>query len=97
MWLLVLASIVPLVVGFFLIWKYQWNNQKVAFLLATGLLGFVAFESSLLGMLIDERSSNFSFRYILSNAAFIGIGAFIVSTIGSLLFAGLFRMPNGKE
>jgi hypothetical protein len=80
-----------------LIWKYQRNNQIAAFLLATGLLGFVAFESSLLGMLIDERSSNFSFGYILSNAAFIGIGAFIVSTISSLLFARLFGMSNSKK
>jgi hypothetical protein len=36
-----------LVGGFFLIWKYQWNKQKTAFFLATGLLGFVAFELSL--------------------------------------------------
>jgi len=97
MWLFFLAAIVPLVGGFFLIWKYQWNNQRTAFFLATGLLGLVAFEISMLGMLIDERSSNFSFTYILSNAVFIGIAAFIVSTIGSLLFSALFRASNRKR
>ena len=91
MWLLVLAALVPLVGGFFLIWKYQWNNQKVALLLATGLIGFVAFEWSLLGMLLDERSNNFSFTYILSHAVFIGVVFFIVSVIGSLLFTRLSK------
>ncbi len=97
MWLLILAAVIPLVGGLFLIWNYQGNNQKVTFLLATGLVGFIAFEWSLLGMLIDERSSKFSLTHILSNAVFIGVAFFIVSVIGSLLFVLLFRVPNCKK
>jgi len=96
MWLLVLAAIVPLVGGFFWIGKYQGKNQKVAFLLAAGLIGFVAFEFSLLAMLIDERSRNFSWVYILSNAAFMGFAFFIFSVIGSVLFTLLLRVTNSK-
>jgi FtsH-binding integral membrane protein len=97
MWLFVLAAIVPLVIGFFLIGKYQGNNEKTAFLLVTGLIGFVAFELSLLGMLMDERSSNFSWAYILSNAVEIGFAFFIISTLSSLLFTLLFRVTNNKK
>jgi FtsH-binding integral membrane protein len=97
MWLLILAAIVPLVGGFFLIWKYQGINQRTTFLLATGVIGFTAFEWSLVGMLIDERSSNFSWTYILSNAFFTGIAFLIISTIGSLLFTWLFRVRNSKK
>jgi len=97
MWLFLLATIIPLVGGFFLIWKYQSNNHKITFLLATGLLGFVAFELSLLGMLIDQRSSNFSMTYILSNAVLIGVVTFIISTVGSFLFSMLFRVPDSKK
>jgi len=91
MWLLALAGIVPMVTGFFLIGKRQWGNEKISFLVTTGFIGFIFFEVSLVGMLIDERSVNFSWQYILSTATLIGIGAFIFSSIVSLLFATLFR------
>ena len=91
MWLLVLAGIIPMVIGFFLIGKHQWRNEKIAFLVTTGFIGFIFFEASLVGMLIDERSVNFSWQYILSTATLIGIGAFIFSSIVSLLFSTLFR------
>lgn len=97
MWLLFLAAIIPLVGGFFLIWKYQWNNQKTAFFLSAGLLGFVAFELSLLGWLIDPRSENLSIQHIFISSLSIGFGFFIVIIIGSLLFSKLNRIPNGKS
>jgi FtsH-binding integral membrane protein len=97
MWLLLLAAIVPLVTGFYLIGKHQWKSQKLAFLSTTGLIGFVAFELTIIGMLIDERAVNFSMQYVLTTAAFAGIVFFIVSTIGSLLFAMLFRALNGNK
>ena len=96
MWLLSLAGVVPLVGGTFLISKYKGNYQKVALLLSTGLFGFTAFEFSLLGLLIDERSINFSSTYILLNAVFIGIAAFILSTLIILLLTTLFPTTNNK-
>ena len=63
MWLFLLAGIVPLVGGFFLFGKYLWQNQKTAFLWVTGLLGFLAAELSVIGMLIDERNTDASFSY----------------------------------
>jgi FtsH-binding integral membrane protein len=97
MWLFLLAGIVPLVGGFFLIGKYLWKNQKTAFLWATGLLGFVAAELSVIGMLIDERSINVSFSFILLQAVLVGIATFILTTIGTLFYTALIRAWNGKR
>jgi FtsH-binding integral membrane protein len=75
-WLFLLAAVIPLVTGFFLIGKHQWKSKKFAFLSTTGLIGFVTFELSVLGMLIDERAVNFSLQYVLITAAFAGDGFF---------------------
>ena len=91
MWIFLLAAIIPLVGGNFLIYKYFWQNQKLAFVLAVSLIGFVSFELSLLGMLMDPHASNFSWQYILSVAIRIGIGVAVFSTIISLLYSTLFR------
>lgn len=91
MWVFLLAAIIPLVGGNFLIYKYVWQNQKLAFILVVSLIGFVFFEFSLLGMLIDSRASNFSWQYILSVAVGIGVGAIIFSTLVSLLYSKIFR------
>jgi FtsH-binding integral membrane protein len=97
MWLFGLAAIVPFVSGFFLIGKYQWNNPKFAFLLAAGLLGFITFEWSLLGMLIDERGSNANLSYTLSIASLFGIVTFTVIAIISYLFTMLLHAIDSKR
>ncbi len=91
MWLFVLAATIPMIIGFFLIGKHSWKNEKIAFLATTGFIGFIFFEVSIVGMLMDERVANFGWQYILSTAILIGIGAFIFSSIGSLLYTALFR------
>jgi hypothetical protein len=90
MWLFLLAAIVPVVIGGFIINRYFKHNQKLAFVLHTGLIGFVFFEVALVGMLIDERSANFSWQYELSVAAIAGAVAVIV-VIVNYLFRWLFR------
>jgi hypothetical protein len=97
MWLLLLAGIVPLGGGLFLIVKYLWKNQKNSFLWWTGLLGFVAAELSVIGMLIDERNTDVSFSYILVQAVLIGIATFIFTTVGTLFYTALIRAWNGKR
>jgi FtsH-binding integral membrane protein len=97
MWLFGLVAIVPLVSGFFLIGKYQWNNPKFAFLLAAGLLGFITFEWSLIGMLMDEWGSNFNLGYTLSIAALFGIVTFTVIAIISYLFTMLLHAINNQR
>jgi len=97
MWLYGLAAIVPIVGSFFLSWKYQWNNQKLAFLWAAGLLGFITFEWSLIGMLLDEPTSHFGLGYPLSIAVFFGIVTFIVTAIISVLFTVLLHAVNSKK
>jgi competence protein ComGC len=96
-WLYGLAAIVPIVGSFFLRWKYQWNNQKLAFLWAAGLLGFITFEWSLIGMLLDEPTSHFGLSYPLSIAALFGMVTFIVTAIISLLFTMLLHALNDQN
>jgi hypothetical protein len=96
MWLILLAAIIPMVGGNFLIFKYFWQNQRLAFILAMSLMGFVFFELSLLGMLIDPRASNFSWGYILSVSVGIGVGITIFSTMISFLYSTIFRAARRK-
>lgn len=97
MWAFILATIVPFIVGFYLIAKHQWQDQNLAFLSATGLIGFVVFEWSLLGMFFDPRTRNFGLQRIVTDALFTGLGFFILSTISSLLFSKLIRVLNSKK
>jgi hypothetical protein len=95
-WIFLLAAIIPLVGGSFLIYKYFQQNQKLAFVLAVSLIGFVFFEFSLLGMLMDSRASNFSWQYILSVAVGIGIVAIVFSTLVSFIYSKIFRITRRK-
>lgn len=87
MWTIVLVTIVPLVAGFYLILKYQSNNQKLSFILGIALLGFVAFLFSFFGMLFDEDMQNQSVMYIFPRAALLGILFSVFSSVISLVLS----------
>jgi FtsH-binding integral membrane protein len=93
---LILAAIVPLAGGFFLIRKYQWNNPKFAFLLAAGFIGFITFEWSFLGMWIDERGGDISLSHSLSIAVLFGSITFIAIAAISLLFTRLLVLSHKR-
>ena len=51
-----LAAIVPIAGAFFLTRHVRWKHPKRAFLWAAGLLGFITFAWSFIGMILDQAA-----------------------------------------
>ena len=69
--------IIPLVTFGFGIWKILQVDQKYYRISVAGLIGFIACEASLIGMIIDPRSVNMSFREWILTSGIMGIITFL--------------------
>jgi hypothetical protein len=75
------ATVMPLVFGLALIHRYAWHNTKLATILGAALLGFMFFQVSLNGMLMDPRASQYTWHYLLLISAIVGFCAFLISLV----------------
>lgn len=60
----------------FIIYRYG-QNERFSFIILAGWFGFSFALLSLVGMLIDPRSADFSWVYLLKVAGIVGVGAFL--------------------
>ncbi|MEW5870151.1 MAG: hypothetical protein AB1894_12810 [Chloroflexota bacterium] len=79
------AALLPLLGGGVLIYRYAWyRRQWLAILLAALLLGFVAFEVSLIGVLINRAPGSMDWSQGVRDSGLVGLIAFGV---------GIFMLP----
>lgn len=57
-----------------------------------GLIGFVSFEASIIGMLIDPRSDNYTFIELILTSLVIGLVAFAFVLLGSPIGIAILNM-----
>jgi hypothetical protein len=75
--LFVLVGLTCLIGGsLFIIYRYG-QNERFSFIILAGWFGFSFALLSLIGMLIDPRSANFSWVYFLKVAGIVGFGSFL--------------------
>jgi len=60
----------------FIIHRYE-QNERFSFIILAGWFGFSFALLSLAGMLIDPRSADFSWVYLLKVSGIVGIGTFL--------------------
>ena len=94
-WIFLLTGIIPMVSGSFLIYKYFWDNQKLALVLTALLIGFTFFAVSFVSMVMDSRAS--SWQQIFSFSTISGTIAFVVVLVISPIYASFFRHKNASE
>src|SRR5574341_1488859 len=75
--LLVVVGLTCLIGGSLFIIMRLENNERLSFLILAGWYGFSSALLSLVGMLIDPRSSAFSWAYFLKVAGFVGVVTFL--------------------
>lgn len=78
------AALAPLLGGGVLIYRHLWHRQWLALLLVALLLGFVAFEVALLGVLINRLPGDMDWIQALRDAGLVGLIVFGV---------GIFMLP----
>ena len=69
--------LIPIATFVFGIWKIMRFDKKYHRISIAGLIGFVFFEGSIIGMLIDPRSGNVEFQGLFLTAIAIGITSFL--------------------
>ncbi len=67
-------------------WKIIYFKEKYQYISMAALIGFVGFEASLIGMIIDPRSSRSSFSNMIFTALVIGL----VTTLFVFLFTPIY-------
>lgn len=78
--------------GFWLIAHFVGFENRCAMILVALLIGFIFFEGSLIGMLIDPRASLSGLFEKVSISGIIGLVAFIFVLILTPVFRGLTRI-----
>ncbi len=79
----IIIPFVTLIIG---VRKITYFKEKYQFISMASLIGFVFFEGSLIGMIIDPRSGQISFGNMLFTALMIGL----VTTLFVFLFTPIY-------
>jgi hypothetical protein len=78
--------------GLWLIAHFLGFQHKLAKWFSALLIGIAFFEGSLIGMLIDPRSTSAGWPSILITAALTGLGAAIAALIFTPIYLGLIKI-----
>src|ERR1051325_2577063 len=84
--------IIPLVTLIIGAWKITYFKEKYQYFSMSALIGFVFFEGSLIGMIIDPRSRNSSFSNMLFIAFIIGSAATLFVFLLTPIYAKLLHL-----
>ena len=74
----------------FIIYRYG-QNERLSFIIVAGWLGFSAALFSLISMLLDPRTVNFSWTYILKIAGIVWVGTFLFIILTTPINKAFFR------
>ena len=75
--LFLLVGLIPTIGGSLFIIYHYGQDERFSFIILAGWLGFSFALLSLIGMLIDPRSVNFSWAYFLKVAGIVWAGTFL--------------------
>jgi len=97
--LFILVGLISIIGGsLFIIYRYG-QNERFSFIILAGWLGFSFALLSLVGMLFDPRSANFSWAYILKVAGIVWVGTFlfiVLTTPINMFFLRFWRKNFGS-
>ena len=88
------ATALFLIAGLMFIIRYIGVNHRYSLLSVAVLLGFAFFEASLIGEIIDLRSSTIPFLKLFEIASLIGIGSFIFVFALAAIYGLILRILN---
>lgn len=84
--------LIPIVTFGFGIWKINQVDEKYHRISIAGLIGLIAIETSIIGMLMDPRSVNMNFQELLLTAVAIGVASFLFVLLFLPLGIAIFRI-----
>ena len=89
--LLISVGVTSIIGGsLFIIYRYG-QNERFSFIILAGWFGFSGALLSLIGMLIDPRSVNFSWTYFLKVAGIVWAGTFLFIVLMTPIGMALIR------
>jgi len=88
--------IIPITTFGFGVWKILQIDKKYHRISIACLIGFIFFEASTIGMLIDPRSNNLSFEKLILISFIIGLVSFLCVFLFLPLLMLIFRIFNKK-
>ena len=85
------AGLIPLVTGSVLIYRNFWWRPWVGMLLMALLLGLIAFEIALMGILSNLGSLNLNWIEVLKQAGTVGLVVFVILIVFSPVLVALWK------
>jgi hypothetical protein len=89
---IVFVPIITLVLGLMLIIRYLGFEHRYSFLITAILIGFVSFELSLSGIIMDPRSTSMGFSKIVLIAGLLGLVVFVLILVFGPIYSRLLRI-----
>ena len=84
--------IIPLATFGFGVWRILQLDEKYHRISAAGLIGFIFFEASVIGMIIDPRSRNLTLQELFLTSGTIGLVAFLFVILFLPVAVTIFRL-----
>ena len=84
--------IIPIATFGFGVWKILQLDEKYQLVSIAGLIGFIFFEASTIGMSIDPRSGDIDFRELIFTSGPIGIATFLFVLLFLPIAIEIFRI-----
>ena len=83
---------IPVATFGFGVWKILQLDEKYQRVSIAGLIGFIFFEASTIGMIIDPRSGNMDFGELIFTSGLIGIATFLFVLLFLPIAIEIFRI-----
>ena len=84
--------IIPLATFGFGVWRILQLDEKYHRISAAGLIGFISFEASVIGMIIDPRSPSLTLQELFLTSGTIGLVAFLFVILFLPVALTIFRL-----